>query len=73
MITIEDVSKEVAKDLGLDPHLVERVARIPWKYTRDEIANLSLDSVAHIYLGKIFLKEKRRTYLMSIDHPLTSK
>ena len=59
MVKINDIAKEVAKELGLDANLVESIARMPWKFTWEHISNRNIDPVTHIYLGKFYMKKSK--------------
>ena len=59
MINIEDISKQVASELGLRPDLVERIIRLPWKATKDSMVSYERRPVLHIYLGKFRMKDHK--------------
>ena len=56
MVNIEEISKEVALELGLNANLVERVARLPWKFTKDHLISRDTRPIIHIHLGKFHMK-----------------
>lgn len=57
MVTIEDVSKKVSKDLNIHYDIVEKLHRIQYKFLYETMVSGNLKDVQLIYIGK-FTKNK---------------
>lgn len=58
MVTIEQISRKVAKDLNMKESIVDRIHRIQYKFLYDTIQSGSLENIQLIYIGK-FIKGKK--------------
>ena len=56
--TIDDISIEVAKELGTDPYSTKIVNRIQWRFLMETMQSGTLEPVQLIYIGK-FIKNKK--------------
>jgi hypothetical protein len=65
MVKFNQITEDVAKELGLDKELVDRIARVPWRFTKEFINKPMNGSVMHIYLGKFYIKKKKKEILES--------
>lgn len=59
MKTIDEISREVAVELGLDLELVESVNRAYWSEIKDEISNPTTDNVRLEGIGTFYIRPKK--------------
>lgn len=52
MVTLDQISRKIAKDLNIDEDTVERISRIQFKFLLDNIQSESLEDVQLMYIGK---------------------
>ena len=61
MVTIDEISEIVAKELNLHPNLVKYINRMQWKFTHKEIQSGDFKPVQIFYIGKFTRKLDRKT------------
>lgn len=55
---LEEISKIIAKDIGLSDLEIDRINRVQWKFLADTIQSGSFAPVEIFYLGKFYRNER---------------